>query len=301
MRAPNLRYQVANPRDRDDAVIDAVRNMPEDGTGIIYSTYRDEAERIAEMLVSRGVDASVYHAGLPRDLRRRRQQDFYDGRTQVMVATVAFGMGIDKSDVRLVLHYRTPSSVERYYQEAGRAGRDGMPSNCVMLSGLDDEDRLHYHLDQMPAQTSVEKFQRQAAGGRVDAIPVLHEGGRVSPDGTQQLLRRSPAAGLRDMRRLHWAAARPPVRQRALRCAPENARRAGGEAWVLNQGRCTDRLSVAGHLPAAAEERSQSESYQGCGVDQGQPLQRADPLRLVKEFEQTKEGKRARGRSRHRR
>ena len=106
---------------------------------MVYAATRRQVEQVARILSSGGVNAVAYHAGLPAERRARAQDAWMDGSAQVIVATNAFGMGIDKPDVRLVLHYLHSGSLEDYYQEAGRAGRDGAPSNCLLL--FNEHDR----------------------------------------------------------------------------------------------------------------------------------------------------------------
>lgn len=134
---PNLFFGVIKSSSKDEKLIDLIRERG-DRSGIVYCATRKNVESVCELLCDNGFSAARYHAGLDEYERRKNQEDFVFDRKNIMVATNAFGMGIDKSNVTYVIHYNMPKNIESYYQEAGRAGRDGGEADCILLYSLKD-------------------------------------------------------------------------------------------------------------------------------------------------------------------
>ncbi|MDA7791283.1 DNA helicase RecQ [Opitutales bacterium] len=135
---PNIHYSILERNNPKKQVYDFIKNYHLEDSGIIYCISRKKVEDMAEWLQGKDINALPYHAGLPAEVRSENQDRFLREDKIIIVATIAFGMGIDKPDVRFVAHMNIPKSIEAYYQETGRAGRDGLPSNAYMIYGMDD-------------------------------------------------------------------------------------------------------------------------------------------------------------------
>lgn len=165
---PNIRYSISPRKGLTRQVADLVERVP--GPGIIYAPTRNATEKMADQIARTGRSARAYHAGLPPEVRQRNQADFVASEDMVMVATIAFGMGIDKPDVRFVAHAGLPKSIEAYYQETGRAGRDGDPAEAHMFWGAEDFARARQRLSEVDeARLSSERTRLAALGGLVEA------------------------------------------------------------------------------------------------------------------------------------
>jgi RecQ family ATP-dependent DNA helicase len=176
---PNLSIKVVHTlKEREKiAHVKSLAAAANGGSGIIYSSTRKSVEQVARRLKDAGLSVVAYHAGMEEAERTRAQDDFMSGRVQMIVATNAFGMGIDKADIRFVIHYHLPGSIEAYYQEIGRAGRDGLPATCVLLFNYADKRTQDYFIEgSYPPPEIIAKVYEALVGTRLQHIELsTHE------------------------------------------------------------------------------------------------------------------------------
>ena len=164
LNRPNLTYSVRPKRRSFETLVDMLRRQT-GGSTIVYRFSRQETEELASQLSRAGFKALPYHAGLEDEVRRKTQERFLSDEVPIIVATIAFGMGVDKPNIRLVVHYDLPKTVEGYYQETGRAGRDGLPSECVLFFTYRDKMKQEFFIDQI--QDDAERANARAKLARM--------------------------------------------------------------------------------------------------------------------------------------
>ncbi len=186
----NLYYEIRPKKDCERQILTYIKSGPK-RAGIIYCHSRKKVEELAKILINNNIPAAAYHAGIDVKRRAAIQDEFLQGKVDVMVATIAFGMGIDKPDVRFIIHYDVPKSLENYYQETGRAGRDGKESTCVLFFSLKDIQKLENFnknkllSEKKSANTLLHEIKSYVLSGVCRTRQILHYFGETYPDTCQ--------------------------------------------------------------------------------------------------------------------
>ena len=244
---PNIQYRIDHKTGARQQLLKLIQSEHPGEAGIVYCLSRNKVETIADWLIAQDIKALPYHAGLPADTRLAHQRRFLREEGLVIVATVAFGMGIDKPDVRFVAHLDMPKTIEAYYQETGRAGRDGAPATAWLAYGLEDAIRHQQMLAESTADDAFKRVERQ----RLDAMLGLCE---TTQCRRQSLLRYFGETRDQPCGNCDTCLAPPPTfeateaAQKALSCAYRTGQRYGVSHLVdVLTGKLTDKVTGAGH------------------------------------------------------
>jgi RecQ family ATP-dependent DNA helicase len=229
---PELTYRVLPRQDLETQVTEAIRRHP-DAASIVYCISRKDTEAMASALQQRGIEARAYHAGLSAGERTKLSSDFRAERLHVITATVAFGMGIDRSDVRLVVHAGMPKSLEAYQQETGRAGRDGLPAECLLLYSAGDAAKWRSLMERSAAEGRRRRRVAAGAAGVAAGHAALRRRRAVSPQGDQRVLR--PGLRRAELRRLRRLPRRTGRDRRQPRAGAEDPVGGGAHRPALRQ------------------------------------------------------------------